>query len=168
MTYLHALERGSLGVQHPLHPAVSGYARGSRVTGEARRVRPDRKWRLMNRFPATRPHRSGRLRASVGASPRRSAVWPTVSTMAFARNHAGRAGGIPATIAIDSGGYDCQRGCEVAAGYARAGGLLRSRRMNAITTPKEYRPAGHAEWRRHHGRRFRDSSDGCPLVQSGN
>ena len=51
---------------------------------------------------------------------------PTVSTMAFARNHAGRAGGIPARIAIDSGDYDRQRGYEVAAGYARAGGLLTS------------------------------------------
>ncbi len=46
--------------------------------------------------------------------------------MAFARNHAGRAGGIPATIAIDCGDYDRQRGCEVAAGYAWAGGLLTS------------------------------------------
>ena len=60
------------------------------------------------------------------AYPRRSDVWPTVLTMAFARNHAGRAGGIPATIAIDSGDYDRQRGYEVAAGYARAGGLLTS------------------------------------------
>ena len=48
-------------------PAVSGYARDSRVTGEAPRVRPDRKCGLRNRFPASRPHHSGRLRASVGA-----------------------------------------------------------------------------------------------------
>ena len=46
--------------------------------------------------------------------------------MAFARNHAGRACEIPATIAIDSGDYDRQRGYDVAAGYARAGGLLTS------------------------------------------
>ena len=46
--------------------------------------------------------------------------------MAFARHHAGRTCGIPATIAVDSGDYDRQRGYEVAAGYARAGGLLTS------------------------------------------
>ena len=33
-------------------PAVSGCARGSRVSGEAPPVRPGRKCRLMNRFPA--------------------------------------------------------------------------------------------------------------------
>jgi len=31
---------------------------------------------------------------------------------------------IPATIALDYGDYDRQRGCEVGAGYARAGGLI--------------------------------------------
>ena len=48
-------------------PAVSGYARDSRVTGEAPRVRPDRKCGLRNRFPASCPHQSVRLRASVSA-----------------------------------------------------------------------------------------------------
>ena len=64
-------------------PAVSGYARDSRVTGEAPRVRPDRKCGLRNRFPASRPHQSaGYAPALAGnhADPpfgRRFRPWPS-------------------------------------------------------------------------------------------
>ena len=64
-------------------PAVSAYARGSRVTGEAPRVRPDLKCRLMNRFPPSCPHRSGRYAPALArndADPpfgRRFRPWPS-------------------------------------------------------------------------------------------
>ncbi len=103
---------------------MSGYARGSRVTGEAPRVRPDRTCRLMNRFLAVAPSSVWAVRRQRWRVTTQIRHLADGFDMAFARNHAGRARGIPVTIAIDSGDYDRPRGCEVAVSYALAGGLL--------------------------------------------
>ena len=112
MTYLHVNAPRRPGREKPDGPALSGYARASRVSTRAPTALPARKPMPMNGFVATGRLVHSWIRASVSAYPSRSAILREVFAIAFARNQAVRRAGFlleSPSIQADCGGERWRR-----------------------------------------------------------